>query len=267
MRKNPLVDTSSSAGLPPRRVTVICSCVGDGEVARHGDIGNDRGGGIIPGIRMSGTSVLGAVGFVASSVLCLHYKKQRLREIHSSVQLFLDSWVYGGSLPNAQLVIYKGEKEIFHGVSGYADVGKKVTLNRDSIYRVYSMTKPVTVVAVLILVERGLVSLDDPVGKYIPSFSNMTVFISGDASNPITEPVHRAVTVLDLMTHTSGLSYGIFGAGPVDEIIQNRVGADWKNWFRSTLLKDLCDILGTCPLSFQPGTKVYPGHRHAMPLL
>lgn len=116
------------------------------------------------------------------------------------------------------------------------------------------MTKPITVVAALILMERGLLSLDDAVGKYIPSFRNMNVYISGDASNPVTEPTARDMTIKDLMMHTSGLSYAIFNGGVVDEIIQNKIGEDWKNWFRGTRLSDLCDALGSCPLSFHPGS-------------
>jgi CubicO group peptidase (beta-lactamase class C family) len=147
-----------------------------------------------------------------------------------------------------------GEKEIFYGSSGFADEKKTSPVTRSSIFRIYSMTKPVTVVAALILMERGLLSLDDSVGRYIPSFNNMTVYVGGDAANPQTELAGRDVTIKDLMMHTSGLSYAIFAGGVVDEIIQNKLGEDWKNWFRGTRLQDLCDGLGSCPLSFQPGS-------------
>jgi CubicO group peptidase (beta-lactamase class C family) len=101
------------------------------------------------------------------------------------------------------------------------------------------MTKPICVVSALILVDRGLLSLEDPVSKWIPSFSNGQVFVSGDENNPITEPVDREITVRDLMMHTSGLSYGIFGGSPVDKILQNNVGKDWVNFYRNTSLEVL----------------------------
>lgn len=117
------------------------------------------------------------------------------------------------------------------------------------------MTKPICVVSALILVDRGLLSLEDPVSKWIPSFSKGQVFVSGDENNPITEPVDREITVRDLMMHTSGLSYGIFGGSPVDKILQNNVGKDWVNFYRNTSLEVLSDCAGRTPLSFQPGTK------------
>lgn len=124
-----------------------------------------------------------------------------------------------------------------------------------SLFRIYSMTKPICVVAALILVDRGLITLDDSVSKWIPAFSNGQVFVSGDEHLPETEPVDRDVTVRDLMMHTSGLSYGIFGASPVDKILQNNVGKDWVNFYRNTALDDLSSHAGKTPLSFQPGTK------------
>jgi CubicO group peptidase (beta-lactamase class C family) len=117
------------------------------------------------------------------------------------------------------------------------------------------MTKPVCTVAALILVERGELSLDDPVAKWIPAFANGQVFVSGCEIKPVAEPVTRDVTIRDLMMHTSGLSYGIFGSTPVEKILQEHVGKDWVNFYRNTTLEDLSNAAGKTPLSFQPGTK------------
>lgn len=117
------------------------------------------------------------------------------------------------------------------------------------------MTKPICVTAALILMERGQLSLDDPVSKWIPAFANGEVFVSGDEINPVTEPVSRDMTVRDLMTHTSGLTYGIFGNSPVDSMLQKNVGKDYVNFYRNTTLEDLSTAAGKTPLSFQPGTK------------
>jgi CubicO group peptidase (beta-lactamase class C family) len=196
----------------------------------------------------------GALGFVGVSAGHLLYRYYRQHLVRSKAQCVLDSWIHGGLLPCGQFIVFQGEKEIFYGSSGCGDHEKKHPLQRNSIFRIYSMTKPVTIVAALILIERGLLSLDDPVGKYIPSFQNMTVFVGGDEHNPITEPTHRDVTIKDLMMHTAGITYGIFPASPVDKILTTKI-EDAKNWFSNTPLKELCDTLGTVPLVFQPGTK------------
>ena len=117
------------------------------------------------------------------------------------------------------------------------------------------MTKPVCVVAALILVERGQLSLDDPVSQWIPAFANGKVFTGGDENNPITEPVVREMTIRDLMMHTSGLVYGIFGDTPIDKILRKNVGDDWVNLYRNTPLDVLVNAAGATPLSFQPGTR------------
>jgi CubicO group peptidase (beta-lactamase class C family) len=195
--------------------------------------------------------VLGFVGVSAGHLLYNYYQQHLVR---SKAQCVLDTWVQGGLLPCGQLIVFKDEKEIFYGSSGCGDHEKKKPLQRNSIFRIYSMTKPVTIVGALMLMERGLLSLDDPVWKYIPSFQNMTVFVGGDEHNPITEPTHKDVTIKDLMMHTAGITYGIFPASHVDKILTTKI-EDAKNWFTNTPLKELCDILGTVPLVFQPGTK------------
>jgi CubicO group peptidase (beta-lactamase class C family) len=195
--------------------------------------------------------VVGFVGVACGQVAYHHLRKYYLKAKGQSV---LDTWVNGGLLPCGQLIVFNGDKEIFYGHSGYADHEKKQLIQRNSIFRIYSMTKPLTIVGALILLERGLLSLDDPVGKYIPSFQNMRVYVSGDENNPVTVPTDRDVTIQDLMMHTAGLTYGIFPASIVDKIVINKI-EDAKNWFRNTSLKDLCAAMGTVPLVFQPGTK------------
>jgi len=148
----------------------------------------------------------------------------------------------------------RGDTEIFYGHAGKANEDNE-EITRNSLFRIYSMTKPICVVAALILVDRGKLSLDDSLANWIPCFSNSVVFVSGDENNPVTEPVARPITVRDLMMHTSGMSYGIFGASPVDKILQQHVGKDWMNNFKNTTLEELCIALSKTPLSFQPGTR------------
>lgn len=199
-------------------------------------------------------NVVGALGFGLSSALLLSYNFAKRQKCRSKVQSALDTWYAGGLLPCAQFLVLKEDEELFYGTSGHANEQKE-SIRRDTLFRIYSMTKPVCVVSALILVDRGQLSLDDPVSKWIPAFSNGQVYLSGDENNPQTEPVARAVTVRDLMMHTSGLSYGTFGSSTVDKILQNKVGKDWQNFYKNTSLEVVCNCAGETPLSFQPGTK------------
>jgi len=121
----------------------------------------------------------------------------------------VDAWVQGGSFPGAVLGVYDrtGKEQFYHEVNCQReDMLDKVNspgYNRQTIFRIYSMTKPVTAVAIMILVDRGLVSLSDPVSKFIPSFENSKVVVGGDAENPLTVAASSPMTVENLLTHTS----------------------------------------------------------------
>ena len=100
------------------------------------------------------------------------------------------------------LVIHKGN-EIYHNTFGYADKENKIPMKRDTIFRMYSMTKPITAVATMILVERGEIDLWDPISKYIPEFLNQEVYTSDGKLTP----VKREVNIQDLLNMTSGIPY------------------------------------------------------------
>lgn len=118
----------------------------------------------------------------------------------------------------------------------------------DTIFRLYSMTKPITCVAFMTLFEEGLVRLNEPVAKYLPGFERLKVF-AGDADDPYkTVDLDRPVTVWNLLTHTSGLSYPFFGYGPTEEFYRNR-----KVRTKKSLEGFIADLLEV-PLAFQPGT-------------
>jgi CubicO group peptidase (beta-lactamase class C family) len=158
-------------------------------------------------------------------------------------------WVECKQIPCAQLlVVHKGE-EILHTCQG---AGADGALQRDAIFRIYSMTKPVTACLALILVERGVLSLDDPVATYLPSFANQKVFVKGEDGK--TEPLKRPLTVRHLLTHTSGITYGIFGASAADKTFCCQFPAkDKKEWFAKVPLPDLVEAVANTPLMFQPG--------------
>lgn len=166
---------------------------------------------------------------------------------------FLDNYVGKGAFPFLMASIIHKNKEIYsHITSAVQDIPSP---KRDSIFRIYSMTKPITTVAILILASKGLLSVSDNLYKYIPSFEHMKVFVSGDADNPVLEDTHSPITIHQLLTHTSGLTYGIFGVHPCDKLVAKHVGPEnVPNWFRNLTLEELCDRFAKAPLLYQPGT-------------
>lgn len=167
------------------------------------------------------------------------------------VQTWINSWVKCGALPGIQLGIYDrtGQELFYHAT----DVKGQYT--RESIFRIYSMTKPITSVACMILVERGILSVDDEVSRWIPAFANTEVLVGGTVDAPVTEKVKEPLRIRHLLSHTSGITYGIFGNSVCDQLLKRVVGDDYLNWFHYTDLTTLCDKIAQVPFSFQPGSK------------
>jgi CubicO group peptidase (beta-lactamase class C family) len=114
------------------------------------------------------------------------------------------------------------------------------------------MTKPITAVAVMILYEHGLFQLDDPISAFIPAFKDMTIYRSGPAENPITEPATRPITIQNLMTHTSGLTYGIGNEGVIPELyVKNQT----EFYPQDGPLELAVNRLAGIPLEFNPGSQ------------
>ena len=154
----------------------------------------------------------------------------------ASLQGVIDSWVHGGSLPMAQLSVRSLNAEsneaveLFYGQSGYLNLQRE-DIKRDSIFRIYSMTKPIICVAILRLVDRGLLHLHDPVSKFIPSFEHMSVLdhtTPPSENPPLLIPLATPVTIQHLMSHTSGITYGIFGNNEADKVMRGIAGAHIK---------------------------------------
>src|SRR5215831_20892536 len=125
-------------------------------------------------------------------------------------------YIDAGRFPGTQLLIYRRGKIAHSSVQGFADVERKVPVKEDTIYRIYSMTKPLTSVAFMMLVEEGLVAIDEPVHKYIPEWKDLGVFVAGTAPNFLTKPPSRPMLIVDLLRHTSGLTYGLQQRSNVD---------------------------------------------------
>ncbi len=164
-----------------------------------------------------------------------------------------------GKIAGCQTLVARHGKVAHFESLGFADLESAAPLRDDAIFRYYSMTKPITSVALMTLYERGYFQLNDPVSKFIPSFKKHKVWVSGSGDDMVLEPPRRAMTVRDLLCHTSGLTYGSLLANvgaivpphPVEEVYDAlRVRED-----RNQPLAELAEQLSRVPLRFHPGER------------
>ena len=159
-------------------------------------------------------------------------------------------YVDAGRFPGTQLLVYRRGKIVHSTVQGFADVERKVPVKDDTIFRIYSMTKPITSVAFMMLVEEGRVALDEPVHKYIPEWKNLGVFVAGTYPAFLTRAPSRPMLILDLMRHTSGLTYGFQQRSNVDAAYrENKIG----EVVTTGTLQSMIESLAKIPLEFSPG--------------
>lgn len=164
-------------------------------------------------------------------------------------------YVSTGKIAGAQVAVGRHGRVAHHCSLGMRDRERGVPIGDDTIFRIYSMTKPLTSIALMQLFERGLFQLDDPVSRFYPSWKRHRVWVSGDGDDMVTEPAHRGITFRDLLSHTSGLTYGglLMGmpAHPIDRVYQaNRI----RSVGVSTTMDEFMEKLSAVPLRFQPGT-------------
>ena len=160
---------------------------------------------------------------------------EKLARITPMLQEFVDQ----KKVPGAIAIVARHGKIIYFDNVGRRDIDADKPMERDSILRFYSMTKPITSVAVMMLVEEGRLDLDAPVSTYIPSWQDLKVF--GDGSN---ESPKRQMVVRDLLRHTSGLSYGFFGDSPVDEQYKSAMILSPTDDLKETIVGTLREIRG-----------------------
>jgi CubicO group peptidase (beta-lactamase class C family) len=159
-------------------------------------------------------------------------------------------YIDSGRFPGTQLLIYRRGKIVHSTLQGFADVERKVPVKDDTIYRIYSMTKPITSVACMMLVEEGRVAIDEPVHKYIPEWKDLGVFQAGTAPPFLTKPPSRPMLIVDLLRHTSGLTYGFQQRSNVDAAYREmKIGEVEK----AGTLQSMIDGLAKMPLEFSPG--------------
>jgi CubicO group peptidase (beta-lactamase class C family) len=159
-------------------------------------------------------------------------------------------YIDAGRFPGTQVLVYRRGKIVHNAVQGFADVERKVPVKHDTIFRIYSMTKPVTSVAFMMLVEEGRVALDEPVHRYIPEWKNLGVFQAGIAPAFMTRPPARPMLIIDLLRHTSGLTYGFQNRTNVDAAYRDLKIGEFE---KSGTMQSMIDDLSRMPLEFSPG--------------
>ena len=159
-------------------------------------------------------------------------------------------YIDAGRFPGTQLLVFRRGKIVHSAVQGFADVERKAPVKDDTIFRIYSMTKPITSVAFMMLFEEGRVALDEPVHKYIPEWKTLGVFQAGTAPAFLTKPPSRPMLIVDLLRHTSGLTYGFQQRSNVDAAYREmKIGEVEKAGTLQSMIEDLAKI----PLEFSPG--------------
>ncbi|HSH10755.1 MAG TPA: serine hydrolase domain-containing protein [Ilumatobacter sp.] len=179
----------------------------------------------------------------------LGFDPQRLARIDSHFQRYIDD----GRLAGWQVAVSRAGQLVHHSTAGHRDREAGTPWSPDTIVRMFSMTKPITSVAAMMLYEEGGFELKDPVSKFIPSFADARVYRSGSAFKPVTEPVTEPVRIWHLLTHTSGLTYG-FHHQHVTDAIYRMAGYEWGQP-KGFDLEACCDAWAGLPLAFQPGTE------------
>jgi CubicO group peptidase (beta-lactamase class C family) len=174
----------------------------------------------------------------------------RLERIDSHFAAYVDD----GRLPGYQLTISRHGKVAHLSSYGMADIEAGRPVESDTIFRIYSMSKPITSVAAMMLYERGAFELTDPISTWLPEFAAPRVYVGGPATNPATVPATEPIRVWHLLTHTAGLTYPFHRVDVTDEIY--RLGG-----FDIGAAPSSLDLAGTIkayagfPLAFQPGTE------------
>jgi CubicO group peptidase (beta-lactamase class C family) len=181
-----------------------------------------------------------------SKAKSLGFSAERLGRIDRLLQ---EKYIGPGRMPCAQVMVARRGETVHQAVLGQRDVERGTPLTEDTVFRIYSMTKPVTCVALMTLVEEGLIALDDPVAKHIPAWKNLGVYSAG-LGPYLTTPPARPMQVVDLMRHTSGLTYGFQSRTNVDAAYRKLKVEEMHGQHD---LETFIELLAKLPLEFSPG--------------
>ena len=166
-------------------------------------------------------------------------------------------YVEESKIPCAQVQVAHDGNVVLRHTTGMADIESAAPLMDDAIFRIYSMTKPITSIALMQLYEQGKFLLEDPVEKFLPSYKNPVVLLGGSLFKPELRPAKTVMTIRDLLTHTSGLTYGFHFQNNLDQMYRDKklggplTGGEGR---ADASLEEAIDIMGGLPLLFDPGT-------------
>ncbi|MBU6348781.1 MAG: beta-lactamase family protein [Chloroflexi bacterium] len=179
------------------------------------------------------------------------FASQRLARIDA----VLDAYVAEEKIAGVVSLVARNGQIVHLHHAGMAVRESNTPMQADTIFRIYSMTKPITSVAVLMLMEEGRLRLSDPVAAYLPAFQNVKVLDTSLDTGVRSVTPARPPTVHDLLTHTAGLSYGFDAAVYIDQLYQQRVWEPWRQNPAALSLNGLMEILASLPLAHHPGSK------------
>jgi CubicO group peptidase (beta-lactamase class C family) len=171
----------------------------------------------------------------------------------ATLDRFFRRYVDDGRLPGWSVLISRHGRIAHLSTYGRRDVEADLAVEKDTLFRLYSMTKPITSVAAMMLAEEGAFGLNDPVSAFIPAFAGVRVYSGGPASAPGTVPAAEPIRVRHLLTHTAGLTYGFHRVHPVDEMYR-AAGFEWGGPAGLDLAA-CCDVWAGLPLLYQPGAE------------
>jgi CubicO group peptidase (beta-lactamase class C family) len=178
------------------------------------------------------------------------FAADRLHRLDDNLARYVDDGLLAGWL----LTVSRHGKLAYASSYGHRDREAGLEVTPDTLWRIYSMTKPITSVAAMMLYEEGRFELTDPVSRFIPSFAGLRVYTGGSDQRPVTVPATEPVRIWHLLTHTAGLTYGFHRNHPVDAMYR-AAGSDLQNSRPSMTLAESCDLWASLPLLFQPGAE------------
>lgn len=176
----------------------------------------------------------------------LGFASDSLKAASALMQEYVDE----GKLPCVSTLVMRNGTVVHRSMHGYADIEKQVPLQEHQLFRIYSLSKPVTSVALMILYEEGMFELDDPVSDYLPEFEKTEVYLT-DTDPPVLIPQNEQITIRHLLTHTSGLTYGWDPYSYVDSLYNAVHPPLWE----SSSLSVFSEQLARLPLKYQPGSR------------
>jgi CubicO group peptidase (beta-lactamase class C family) len=172
---------------------------------------------------------------------------ERLHRITDTLQRYVDE----GKLAGAVTLIARRNQIAYFECAGMMDIGAHKAMQRNTIFRIASMTKPITATALMMLFEEGLFQLDDPIADFIPAFDDAAVFVEETETGYETVKAQRPITIRDLFTHTSGIGLGAGASSPIEALYTRRVD-ELKQ--RGVTLQQAVEGLAELPLAHQPGS-------------